>query len=411
MSDTNCDGKLHVKMFGKFSVKYNGTEILDGMSGKSQFALVLETIVHNRETGAGKNLLAQTLFEDRDIEDVSHSIRNILYNAKKKLVSFGLPETDFFIKKNNLYYWTDEIEVVEDTDQFERQYKSAHLAADPNERFSELVKAMRLYTGPFLHNMDSVAWMSNEAIRLRSLFHDCVKEIETLAVDLQLYNELKEVGKYACIVDPFSEWEVLVLRALTSLSRYDEAEAYYNKSIDQYIKEYGSNSSDYLREIIKNLSVYMVYQLDSIDHIQTKLQDTEELKERGGYYCSFPIFQELYRTVERVMQRSGDNIYLMLCTIVDGKGNPIQSGSRLDELSDRLAEALLISVRHSDTVTRYGKGQYLVLLFDTSMENCSVVQRRIDSNFIIGRQRTGLSYSVKKVILNSLDELKKPEKA
>ena len=118
MSDTNCDGKLHVKMFGKFSVKYNGTEILDGMSGKSQFALVLETIVHNRETGAGKNLLAQTLFEDRDIEDVSHSIRNILYNAKKKLVSFGLPETDFFIKKNNLYYWTDEIEVVEDTDQF-----------------------------------------------------------------------------------------------------------------------------------------------------------------------------------------------------------------------------------------------------------------------------------------------------
>ena len=407
MDDTKNDGRLHVKMFGKFSVTYNGREILDGMSGKSQFALVLETIIHNRAAGAGKNLLAQTLFEDRDIEDVSHSIRNILYNAKKKLRSYGLPDTDYFRKKNNLYFWTDEIEVVEDTEQFETLYKNAHLEADPKKRFSDLVSAMRKYTGMFLQNMETVAWMSNEAIRLKSLFHDCVKEIETLAVDLQLFRELEEVGRYACKVDPYSEWEVLVLRALIALSRYEEAESYYNTSIDRYIKEYGSNSSDYLREIIKNLSVYMVYQIDSIDHIQTKLQDSEELKERGGYYCSFPIFQELYRTVERVMQRSGDNIYLMLCTIVDSKGNPIQSGSRLDELSDRLAEALLKSVRHSDTVTKYGKGQYLLLLFDTSMENCSVVQRRIDSNFIIGRQRTGLTYSVKKVILNSLDDLKK----
>ena len=404
--NVNTDNKLHVKMFGKFSLTYNGMEIIDNLSGKSQFGLVMQTIIHHRRTGAGKNLISQTLFGERDVEDVSHSIRNILYNAKNRLRKYGLPDVNYFIKEKNLYYWTDEIEVVEDAEEFEEAYARAKDEPDHKKRFDKLNSVARMYTGRFLENAESIPWMSNEAIRLRNVFHECVNEARTLGNELQLFKENIDLGYYACNVDPFSEWEVIVLEGLISLSRFEEAESYYNRSIDKYIAEYGSKSSDYLRDVIKDLSVYMVYQIDNIDHIQTKLHDDEKINGFGGYYCSFPIFQELYRTVERVMARSGDNIYLMLCTIVDSKGNPMQSGQKLDELSERLAQALLKSVRHSDTVTKYGKGQYLVLLFDTSMANCSVVQRRIDKNFLIGRQRTGLSYSVKKVILHDLEELK-----
>ena len=70
----------------------------------------------------------------------------------------------------------------------------------------------------------------------------------------------------------------------------------------------------------------------------------------------------------------------------------------LDELSERLGEAIQESVRHSDAITRYGKGQYLVLLINTTLENCTVVQKRINYKFMIRRQRSGVQYYVNSVI-------------
>ena len=90
--------------------------------------------------------------------------------------------------------------------------------------------------------------------------------------------------------------------------------------------------------------------------------------------------EEIYRITERMMERAGDRIFLMLCTIIDSKGNPMLSGTRLEDLSERLKEAIVTSVRYTDTVTRYGKGQYLILLINTSFDDCSIVAKRINSN-------------------------------
>ena len=91
-------------------------------------------------------------------------------------------------------------------------------------------------------------------------------------------------------------------------------------------------------------------------------------------------------------------MYLMLCMVVDSKGNPMKEGSVLEELTQRLGDAIQRSVRHSDSVCRYGKGQYLVLLVNTTREDCSVVQKRINSRFLVGRQRTGIKYYVSSVV-------------
>lgn len=49
-------------------------------------------------------------------------------------------------------------------------------------------------------------------------------------------------------------------------------------------------------------------------------------------------------------------------------------------------------------MNRYGRGQYLVLLVNTTRENCSVLQRRINCRFLVGRQRTGVRYYVSSVV-------------
>ena len=139
---------------------------------------------------------------------------------------------------------------------------------------------------------------------------------------------------------------------------------------------------------------------ESLEEIQRKIGSADD-PDNNGYYCSLPVFQEIYRVTERMMERAGDKIFLMLCTILDSKGNPMRDSSRLDELSERLRDTIVTAVRRTDTVTRYGKGQYLVLLINLTYEDCAKVSARINRGFIRNGQRTSVSYSVNSVVVSA----------
>ena len=81
----------------------------------------------------------------------------------------------------------------------------------------------------------------------------------------------------------------------------------------------------------------------------------------------------------------------------------MREGPKLNELSARLKIAAVSSVRHTDTVTKYGQGQYLILLINTTEENCHIIEKRINENFLTSRQRTGISYSVNGLIVQKED--------
>ena len=133
-----------------------------------------------------------------------------------------------------------------------------------------------------------------------------------------------------------------------------------------------------------------------MDAIQSDLSE-QDAKE-GGYLCAYPVFRGLYQMIGRILERGGQSVYLMLCTLVDGKGNPTREGAVLEKLSERMEEAICHSVRRGDAVTHYGKGQYLVLLLNTTREDCGVVQKRINERFVVGRQRTRIQYYVNSII-------------
>jgi GGDEF domain-containing protein len=79
----------------------------------------------------------------------------------------------------------------------------------------------------------------------------------------------------------------------------------------------------------------------------------------------------------------------------------------LNELSKRMGDAVRRSIRRGDALTQYGRGQYLVLLVNTTRENCVVIQKRINDHFIIGRQRSSIQYYVSSMFWEP--EHRKPE--
>ena len=397
---TEKENVLYVKTFGGFHVRYNGVEIAEGDQRGNQGKMLLQLMLHYKNNGVSRDLMKSTLFEDRDIDDVSHAIRNLLYNTRKRMKELGFPDGEYINQKKGVYYWTGDIDVVEDADEFEKLFAQANEEQDRKKKVDLYQKCIMLYSGRFLAGEDSVVWVFREAERYRQIFHECVNFVCDYMAEIHRYKTILRIGEYAVSVDPFAEWEVRVLEGMTGSGMYSEAEQYYDDTVDAYITEYGNKSNEYVRDLIKKLGAYLFYQNDTIDDIQAKLRNDDE-SARHGYYCPLPVFQELYRTVERTMERAGEKIFLMLCTIVDSKGNPMREGPKLDELSERLKTAIIQSVRRTDTITKYGKGQYLVLLINTTRENCQVVEKHINSNYIQRRQRTGVTYSVNGIIIQS----------
>jgi hypothetical protein len=149
-------------------------------------------------------------------------------------------------------------------------------------------------------------------------------------------------------------------------------------------------------EWFEHLGKGISHQHSMIEDIQDDLEGNDDLAE-GGFLCIYPVFQGIYRSNRRLIDRTGTSSCLMLCTILDGKGNPMKEGTVLDRLSERLIESACCSVRRGDTICSYGKGQCLILLVNTTREDCAVVQQRINKNFIVGRQRISIKYDIRTV--------------
>ena len=384
---------LQVQMFGGFTLTYGGRSVIGSVkSRESQFIYLMQLVLHFRKRGVRRELLEEVLFEGRDVTDVRHALRSIIYNAKQKLRASGLPDVKYIQQKNGYYYWTEQIPVTEDAEEFERLYEEA--GTGWAERCLE---ACYCYTGEFLPLHGGSLWALQEAKRYRDLFCCCVERTARLLREKGNFLQLEELGNYAAKVSPLCDWETLSMEALMRQGRYGEAGKLYDDTVELYFREQGVRPSGQMLELFQKLGEHMEHRQGALDDIQEEL--TEEQKGvPGGYLCSYPIFQGIYHMAERMMERGGQSVHLMLCCVADGKGNPVKDAKLLEELDRRLEDAVLNSVRRGDAVSRYGRGEYLVLLINTTGEDCSRIQERINGRFLTGRQRTGVRYYVNRVI-------------
>lgn len=389
---------LAVRTLGRFSISWNDKVIVGGANySESQFVYLMQMLLHAGSAGVSRTALEEVLFEAREVSNTRHAIQSIIYNSKKKLHQCGLPDVNYIEQKSGIFYWTDQIPVEEDAARFEAIYEKAQEAEVLEHRLRLYLEAAYTYTGEFIAAQASTLWIAQEARRYHALFCSAVERAAELLRTTQDFTEMEALGRYATMIDPLANWELLTMEALAATGKYDEAIQLYDKTVALYMNEQGLRPSKRMMDLLTELGSKMQHTHEVLDEIQAHLSGRVNPND-GGYLCSYPVFQGIYRLVERMLERGGQSIYLMLCTIVDSKGNPMKEGMSLEELSARLEEAIQESVRHSDVITQYGRGQFLVLLVNTTRENCTVVQKRINHCFVQRHQRTGVEYYVNSVI-------------
>jgi two-component SAPR family response regulator len=384
---------LVVNFFGRFQMSYNGKAITDKTrSSSNQFNSLMQMLTHFAKEGVNKNMLLNVLFSGRDLNDPNHAIHSVMYNAKKRLQSYGLPALNYFVYKEGKYYWNEAIAIHEDAKVLEDVMARAQETEDKKEKMALLEQAVYLYDGDFLEDQIGVPWITRENGRYRRLFISCVNELAKLYDEEGRYDALRDLGLYASRIQPFSNWEMLTMQAYIAAGYIDDAYTLFDDTVELYLHEQGIKPSNKMFELINRLGQQFEHSSGSLQEIQDQLEEGEG--NRGGYDCSYPVFHGIYQAISRISERSGQTIYLMLCTIVDTKGNVLTKGEKLEELSPRLEEAIRTTIRRSDIMNKYNKGQYLVLLMNTTMENCEIIQKRINEKFMVNRQRISVRYHV-----------------
>ena len=388
---------LYVRMLGGFSLRWNGKLVAGGSKASdSQNASLLQLLIHEGEKGVSRDRLEELLFADRDMSNIHHALQSVIYNTKKKLLKAGLPAENCIEQDKGVFRWSGSIPTVEDAACFEGLFHRAEEAPSPDERLALYLDACYAYGGEFLTVQTGTIWAAREARRYKEMFCTAVERATDLLRMNQDFFQMESLGLYAANIDPLADWETVTMEALVSLGRSEEARKLYDTTVQYYFNEQGLHPSKRLLEQFDRLGEKMQYRHAVLDQIQAELSGASD-RNMGGYLCNYPVFLGIYRMVERMLERGGQSVYLMLCTVVDSKGNPMREGEVLDQLVSRMSDAVRQSIRRGDAMCRYGKGQCLVLLINTTRENCNVIQRRINARFLTGRQRTSIEYYVNSV--------------
>ena len=133
---------LYVRMFGHFEMEWNEKKLLNGAkSRESQFALLMQMILHHRKEGVSKDQLKLAIFEERELENDNHALRSVMYNARRKLLQEGLPDLVYFVRKGDRYFWNEEIPVWEDACEMERLQEEERKAVREEQKLAAYVDA------------------------------------------------------------------------------------------------------------------------------------------------------------------------------------------------------------------------------------------------------------------------------
>ena len=389
---------LDIKMLGGFNLSYEGKDIVLGRSSTAKFIQLLQMIWLQGEKGLSKENVVKSLYDRENVNNLNNSFNNLLYQMRRQMVRAGLPEGEYICKKDGVFVADDTVELRIDAVEFERLSKLAESSEKEEEIFQYYSKAFELYKGELLPGISSELWVTAYSFQYKEQFERCALWLGNYLEKQKEYNEMYRVFTRAAEIYPFDDWQAHQIDALLYKGEYKEAFQLYDKTVRLYSEEMGLPPSEQMLKCYEMMSQKITSLPSEITDIKGELKGKEKKRQEGetnAYYCSYPSFVDAYRLLSRNMERTGQSIFLMLCTLVDYEGKVIQNQEKLKARSEYLKQAIGLSLRRGDAYTRYSASQYLILLVGTRQEDCAMIYRRINRKLKeLAGPRAEFSYNV-----------------
>lgn len=375
------DNKLYVQMLGDFSLKYCGERISLERNSSTKATQLLEYIIYNKGAGISRDVLTEVLYNDDGVINPQNNLKVNIFRLRKLLEASPLPPFEYIVYSGGKYSWQSEIEVVIDAKLFEESVmRASDFRKAISERLMLLLETADLYTGDFLPMIASEPWVAHESVRYHGLYLEVVQEACKILEAEKNYELILNLCKKAVKIAPYEESLHLTrISALIDMRRFSEALVAYNECSSLFLEDLGVSPSTEMQDIYRRIMGSVRNSTALIDEVRENLRKSRI--EGGAYYCNYPGFIDSYLFVSRMVERSGQSIYLMLSTLTDIHGVPLELSEKLNASAECLHSAVFSTLRTSDMFTRYSASQYLILLVGINRDNCNVVGARIDEKF------------------------------
>ena len=399
---------IYIQMLGGFSMTYQGQPLLLGKSLSSKMLHLLMLLIYSRGEGIRRTQLLEQLYGDSDIEQAANSLRAMIFRLRKSLVAAGLPDGEYISTKGGIYMWAAEhVDVELDVEVFQKQVMAALEEKEPLKEVELLEEACRIYKGEFLPLMIADDWVASANWKYHELYIKVLRELSRLLKKQNRYAELLPYCEQALSRYPYEEWQLVKLECLTAMKEYKLAVEYYEQIAKESQQEYGIRMSEEMMEHYRAIRNMIQYEMNNIEEIQQHLRPDPNVF--GATRCDYLTFIDIYRYIVWVLGREDTRAHLVLFTLLDRDGEPLESSEQLEEVRQRLERSIIRSVRRSDLYTRYGKNQFLVLVTSTDQKGCHIAADRVCKNFQAANRRKKIDvyYACRPALAVAGDSLKK----
>ena len=367
---------LEVHMLGDFSVMYGEQPIAFGKNTTTKAMKLLQILLYYGEQGIAREKLLSLLYGRDELADAANNLRVTVHRLKKMIVEAGLPEAEYVNIKKGIYSWQAPMKTIVDARTFTALYKEEEASDDARHKEELLKEICRMYHGEFLPDLSGEEWVLIESIQYKKIYTQSLKSLCAILIHRGNYKEALSYCDTACRLYPFDEWQSVKIECYMGLKQYREAMKEYEDTAKLFFEELGINPSERLMKQFEEMSNQINYtKPKEITEIKDRLKEEEE--QGGAYYCGLPSFRDSYRLVSRMLERSGQSAYLMLCSLTDGKGHPMEKPEKLEFMMDELQKTVQHCLRKGDSFTKYSASQYLILLIGTDKESCKMIFDRL----------------------------------
>lgn len=370
----NSGAELEICMLGGFTIYYKGHPISFSKGGRFKSIQLLQILLIHMKTGISKEELFQHLYDWEVITDRNNSLNSLIYRLKKQLVAAGLPKEEYICLKNGICYWCSKIETWVDSVAMEELIDKARKSGD-EEKEKLLREACDLYQGEFLPENANEMWVAVENARLKALYEKAVLELCEIWKNQGEYQQMLELYTRIAGFYPFEEWQVYQIDCLLEMGQHEKAYEIYQQTVKAYSDELGVPPSPRMVKRFQRMNGKLINKENSL--LKVKEQLNEEKESAGAYYCPYPSFIDTYRFVCRILERSGQSLFLMLCGL--WYDDPLERRDKDD--IDSLLAVIEETLRRGDVFTKYSSSQCLILLSGTHSEDCEIIIERIRRRF------------------------------
>ncbi len=371
---------IKISMLGGLSVLVDGVSMLDSNTKINKPWQVLCFLVLNRRAPSAAVRLISNLWPEENLTDPANVLKNTVYALRREFKNLDKDGTSPVLFENGGYLCNPAIRFEVDCEEFERSCRAA-AEAKGQEKLDLLQNAVELYRGELLPQLENEVWVMPLALYYRKQFAECVNELCTILQDSGRYSELLTTATAASGVDPLEEqYYLFTFRALYALGMHRVIIPTYHKTSRIFSEELGTSLHPEIREIFEASSE----RVDSIEQdIMIIKDDLREVAKdnrpiRGPLYCTYDVFKYLYQMVARNSERSGSKIIIVLLSIKsEREGEQVAAGVISTAMNQAKNAVLTGLLRRSDTVARYSKSQFIIMLSVEKPQGAEIVMERI----------------------------------